>query len=67
MLCTTIQFMVDAIIALNVGRIIVQEKEMFQRGEEVGYFNLGSTIVMIFEAPEVAEWVKREGEAVRYG
>ena len=53
--------------ALNVGRIIVQEKEMFQRGEEVGYFNLGSTIVMIFEAPEVAEWVKKEGEAVRYG
>ena len=53
--------------ALNVGRIIVQDKEMFQRGEEIGYFNLGSTIVMIFEAPGVAEWMKREGEAVRYG
>ena len=52
--------------ALNVGRIVVEEKEQFKRGEELGHFNLGSTIVMIFEAPQV-EWVKREGEAVRFG
>lgn len=34
--------------ALNVGRIIVKENAEFERGSELGYFNLGSTIVMIF-------------------
>ncbi len=36
--------------ALNVGRIIVKENQTFETGAELGYFNLGSTIVMIFEA-----------------
>jgi phosphatidylserine decarboxylase len=35
--------------ALNVGRIIVQEGMTFKKGEELGYFNLGSTIVMLIE------------------
>jgi phosphatidylserine decarboxylase len=35
--------------ALNVGRIIVKEGLSFQKGDELGYFNLGSTIVMLIE------------------
>lgn len=53
--------------ALNVGRIIVKENEMFERGSELGYFNLGSTIVMIFEAPPITQWFKKEGDKVCYG
>lgn len=45
--------------ALNVGRIIVQDVEKFNKGSELGYFNLGSTIVMIFEAPEISQWHKK--------
>ena len=53
--------------ALNVGRIVVQEDMSFARGEELGFFNLGSTIVMIFEAPNIDSWHIQEGEKVRYG
>ena len=53
--------------ALNVGRIAVKENEIFERGSELGYFNLGSTIVMIFEARDIKEWFIREGQSIRYG
>lgn len=33
----------------------------------MGYFNLGSTIVMIFEADKIEAWHKREGDKVCYG
>jgi phosphatidylserine decarboxylase len=33
--------------ALNVGRIIVRPGKSFKKGDELGYFNLGSTIVML--------------------
>lgn len=33
--------------ALNVSRIHITEKSNLSRGDELGYFNLGSTIVMI--------------------
>jgi phosphatidylserine decarboxylase len=33
--------------ALNVGRIVVKDKVLFEKGEEIGYFNLGSTIVLL--------------------
>ena len=36
--------------ALNVGRIAVNDSDSFPRGSELGYFNLGSTIVMILGA-----------------
>lgn len=39
--------------ALNVSRIVVASKESFERGEELGYFNLGSTIVMLVEAKNI--------------
>jgi phosphatidylserine decarboxylase len=33
--------------ALNVTRIHITEEKELKRGDELGYFNLGSTIVMI--------------------
>ena len=37
------------------------------KGEEVGMFRLGSTVVMIFEAPKGFQWSVKEGDRVRYG
>ena len=39
--------------ALNVSRIKLMPKKQFYRGEELGYFNLGSTIVMLIEAKNI--------------
>lgn len=41
----------------------------FRKGEDFGYFNFGSTIVLVFEAPSECEWVEQmEGVArVRVG
>lgn len=36
--------------ALNVSRIHLFGKTILSRGEELGYFNLGSTIVLLVEA-----------------
>ncbi len=41
--------------ALNVGRIVVKDKVLFDKGEEIGYFNLGSTIVLVIESPDI-DW-----------
>lgn len=38
-----------------------------KKGQEVGMFKLGSTVVMIFEAPENFEWNIKENDKVRYG
>lgn len=38
-----------------------------KKGQEVGMFKLGSTVVMVFEAPKGIEWHVKEGDAVRYG
>lgn len=53
--------------ALNVGRIKVCENQAFEKGQQLGYFNLGSTIVMIFEAEDIKTWHKKEGDLIRYG
>ena len=37
-----------------------------ERGDEMGMFKLGSTVVLIFEAKDV-EWLVKEDEKVRWG
>jgi len=38
-----------------------------KKGELFGDFNLGSTIVLLFEAPDTFEFAIRPGQRVRYG
>ena len=45
--------------ALNVGRIILDQGMDFKKGDELGYFNLGSTIVMLFETKGIKQWQKK--------
>ena len=52
--------------ALNVGRIVVRPGKSFKKGDELGYFNLGSTIVMLIEGKDL-EWKIHEGQKVRFG
>ena len=51
--------------ALNVGRIVVKDKVVFEKGEEIGYFNLGSTIVLLVESPKI-DWKIKEKEKIKY-
>ena len=44
------------VAAFNVGNIIVHQKNSFKRGEQMGMFRLGSTIVMIFEGSKDIKW-----------
>ncbi|EEB07858.1 phosphatidylserine decarboxylase Psd2 [Schizosaccharomyces japonicus yFS275] len=39
----------------------------FERGEQVGGFKLGSTVVLVFEAPEDYEFTTYQGQYVRVG
>lgn len=39
----------------------------FQKGEMFGEFNLGSTVVLIFEAPRNFEFKVQTGQKVLYG
>jgi len=38
-----------------------------KKGDHIGEFNLGSTVVLIFEAPEDFTWTLEAGEKVRFG
>ena len=38
-----------------------------RKGEELGMFEMGSSIVLLFECPKEMEIVKREGDTVKYG
>ena len=39
----------------------------FTRGEPFGEFNLGSTVVLIFEAPKNFKFTVEPGQKVQYG
>ena len=53
--------------ALNVSRIHLVNRSQFKRADELGYFNLGSTIVLLVEAKGVETWKVKEGDRVQYG
>jgi hypothetical protein len=38
-----------------------------KKGERIGHFNLGSSVVLIFEAPENFEFRVEPGQTVKYG
>jgi phosphatidylserine decarboxylase len=38
----------------------------FDRGEEVGVFHLGSTVILVFDGP-VVEWSKTPGDHISMG
>lgn len=40
---------------------------LVRKGTELGRFNMGSTVVMLFEAGEGFEFKVKEGDKVRYG
>nr|CAB3264898.1 phosphatidylserine decarboxylase proenzyme-like [Phallusia mammillata] len=40
---------------------------LFSRGDSVGEFRLGSTVVLVFEAPKKFNLKLREGQSVKYG
>jgi len=52
--------------ALPTAKIIAKGIPV-NKGEEIGKFNLGSTIVLVFEAGPDFEWTVQPGEAVKYG
>jgi phosphatidylserine decarboxylase len=39
----------------------------FKKGDEVGMFKLGSTVVLVFEAPANLEWTIEPGQSIKYG
>lgn len=53
--------------ALNVMRIHITEQDGLKRGDELGYFNLGSTIVMIIETKDVKELMAAQGSKIKVG
>lgn len=58
--------MMGMVGAFNVGSIITHEANQFKKGDEVGYFALGSTIIMIFEAPKDHQFKISTGSKVQY-
>ena len=55
--------------ATNVGTILIDRlpNEYIKKGEEVGHFRMGSSLVLVFEAPEGFEWTAKPGERIQVG
>ena len=57
--------------AANVGSIVInpeiEPKKLIETGKEIGHFELGSTVVLIFEAPTNSEWQVFPGDRVKLG
>lgn len=57
--------------AANVGSIVInpdiEPKKLIETGKEIGHFELGSTVVLIFEGPCGSQWKINPGEHVRLG
>uniref|UniRef100_A0AC35GIE5 Phosphatidylserine decarboxylase n=1 Tax=Panagrolaimus sp. PS1159 TaxID=55785 RepID=A0AC35GIE5_9BILA len=54
------------VIKTETHEVLAVDK-MFTKGSKVGEFRLGSTIVLIFEAPEHVKFAIRAGDQLRYG
>lgn len=39
----------------------------FSKGDDFGEFNMGSTMVMIFEAPKDFQWNLKDSQKIKYG
>ena len=57
--------------AANVGSIVInsdiKQSKIVPVGAEIGHFELGSTVVMIFEAPTGSSWKIESGQRVKLG
>uniref|UniRef100_A0A914YU43 phosphatidylserine decarboxylase n=1 Tax=Panagrolaimus superbus TaxID=310955 RepID=A0A914YU43_9BILA len=54
------------VIKTETHEVLAVDK-VFTKGSKVGEFRLGSTIVLIFEAPEHVKFAVRAGDQLRYG
>lgn len=57
--------------AANVGSIVInpeiESKKLIETGKEIGHFELGSTVVLIFEAPSNSKWKVSPGDRLQFG
>lgn len=57
--------------AANVGSIVINSEikpsKLIEAGKEIGHFELGSTVVLVFEAPTGSQWSVTPGESVKLG
>ncbi|CAG9539585.1 unnamed protein product [Cercopithifilaria johnstoni] len=47
--------------------VITELEQAYRPGDKVGEFRLGSTVVLIFEAPPTVQFAVRAGDNLRYG